>query len=407
VGAGVLVAALWLVLHMGWYVHREIVDWGLYRQYGVSTVDHGAVPYRDYQVEYPPAALPVFFVLAFFASSEYPRVFEVLMALCLLAIVLAVGRLAGWRAAAVVLLAPLALGSLVYSRFDLWPAALVAVGLLALLRERFVLAAVLVGTAFAAKLWPALLVPPIAVWLVRNYGRRVVARWLAAATATAVAWFAPFVVLAPGGIGYPFRDELARPLQIESLGGAVLIALHRTTGLALQVIDSYGSQNLSGPGAHAAAIASGVASATVVLFVWIVFARGPASEERLLVACAASVAAPIAFGKVFSPQFLIWLIALVPLLHGRLRWRVLALFAGALVLTQLWYPRHYWDMVAFRSPYISLVLARDLTLVALTVVLLVELTAEHPAHRDRDGGTDADLVRVGARAGGADRTMPG
>jgi hypothetical protein len=364
-----LVAIVWAVLHVGWYGSDQIVDYSVYQHYGISVVHQGAVPYRDFRMEYPPAALPVFVIPSLFAQSDYQYVFQLLMAVCEGLIVAAAAALGGWRAALPALLAPLALGSLVYSRFDLWPAALTMLALLALLRGRLALAALLVGTAFAAKLWPVLLVPPMLVWLARSRGRAAAAWWLGAATATAAVWFAPFVALAPGGLGFSFHDQLARPLQIESLGGAVLIALHKTTGHAVRVVGSFGSQNLAGPGAHAAAVASTTVTAAAVIAVWAAFARGPASEERLLVACAGSITAAIAFGKVFSPQFLIWLVPLVPLLRGRRGSWALALFGSALVLTQLWFPHHYWDMVAFQSPYTWFVLARDLVVVALAGVL--------------------------------------
>ena len=55
-----LVAAVWGGLHVGWYPHRQIVDYGVYQFYGDAVVSHHAVPYRDFQLEYPPAALPMF-----------------------------------------------------------------------------------------------------------------------------------------------------------------------------------------------------------------------------------------------------------------------------------------------------------------------------------------------------------
>ena len=71
------------------------------------------------------------------------------------------------------------------------------------------------------------------------------------------------------------------------------------------------------------------------------------------------------------PQFLIWLAPVVPLVDGILGLRASLLLATALVLTQAWFPSRYWDLARELDPVPSgLVLARDLTLVALLVVLL-------------------------------------
>jgi hypothetical protein len=379
----VLVGVVWALLHAGWYAHGQLTDYGVYKKYGDKIVNTHAVPYRDFRLEYPPGALPVFVVPALIERYDYDRVFQGLMALCELAAVIAVAVVAGRRAAVVAAVAPLALGSVVISRFDLWPTALAAAGIAALLRGRSTTSALLLGTAFAAKLWPAVLAPLAVVWLARTRGPRAAAQWAAAAVATAAAWFLPFVALSPAGVGHTFHAQFARPLQLESLAGSVLIAAHHIAGTTLHSTSSFGSQNLTGPGTHAATIATTVVGALAVVAVWVLFVRGVATDERFVAHAAGAVAVVIAFGKVFSPQFLIWLIPLVPLVRGRRAHVAVPLFGIALVLTQLWFPSHYWDLALhFASPYSWLLLVRDLAVVALGGVLVWprsqhELLGEH------------------------------
>jgi hypothetical protein len=107
----------------------------------------------------------------------------------------------------------------------------------------------------------------------------------------------------------------------------------------------------------------------VLLAIWIVFARRERSGEDLVRYSAAAVVAFIALGKVLSPQFLIWLIPLVPLVR---RWSAAVLFAAALVLTQAWFPKHYWSYALHFSEAVTwLVLLRDAVLIALLVALLL------------------------------------
>src|SRR5581483_8806879 len=115
------------------------------------------VPYRDFAVEYPPGALPVFALPAF--AHDYGQAFSVLMEACG---VLLVGAVAELRqtAAAYVAISPLLVGSLIFSRFDLWPVLLVAGALAALVAERHRLGWALLGVAVAVKLWPLVLAPP-------------------------------------------------------------------------------------------------------------------------------------------------------------------------------------------------------------------------------------------------------
>ena len=106
---------------------------------------------------------------------------------------------------------------------------------------------------------------------------------------------------------------------------------------------------------------------------------GPASASRLLLASAAALVAFVALGKVLSPQFLIWLIPVIPLVVGRRGLAAATLLAAALVLTQLWFPYRYWDLaLQFEALESWLVLVRDLVLVALFVWLAWALLDREP-----------------------------
>ncbi len=150
-------------------------------------------------------------------------------------------------------------------------------------------------------------------------------------------------------------------------------------GLGLRMDSSHGSQNLAGAGPDTLAVALSLLQLAALLATWILFARGPATRERLLLASAAALVAFVAFGKVLSPQFLIWLIPVVPLVYGRRGLTASLLLGVALVVTQLWFPYRYWDLALHFGALESwLVLVRDLVLVALFVYLARGLVDRDP-----------------------------
>ena len=223
-----------------------------------------------------------------------------------------------------------------------------------------------------------MLLPPALAYVWRTRGRREALLCLGVAAAVVAVVILPFLALAPHGVWTSVERQATRPLQIESLASGVLLAAHQVGGLAITMESSRGSQNLTGSLPDALGTASSALLVLALLGIWAAAARGPATPERLVRFSAASVVAFIALGKVLSPQFLIWLIPLVPLVRGRRGLVASALLGLALLLTQLWFPIRYWELVAFQAVPSWLVLARDLVLLALLAVLLVP-TGTEPA----------------------------
>ncbi|HVD10839.1 MAG TPA: glycosyltransferase 87 family protein [Gaiellaceae bacterium] len=371
-----MLAVAWAVLHVAPWTDYQIVDTPVYQRYG-EAMTAGQVPYRDFRPEYPPAALPAFLLPALGPSDDYRTLFEILMLACGMGIVALVAAtlvrvgVAGrelYAYVALAALAPLALGSVVLTRFDLWPALLTVAALAALVSGRDRLGLGVLGLATAAKLYPAVLLPVALVYAARRDRQNVLAA-LVSFVGALLLCFLPFLLLAPEGVWASIERQTGRPLQIESLGAALLLAGKQLGLYEPTVVSTFGSQNVSGSLPDRLASLQTLLQIVAVVAVWVAVARARDPIAGLLCGSAAAVVAFVAFGKVLSPQFLIWLVPLVPLAAAVSGLGITVLFVTALVLTQLWFPTRYWDVVDLGAVG-WLVLVRDLVLVGLLVALV-------------------------------------
>jgi len=377
----VFLAASVVVNGPPWSEGVQISDVRDYEAYGEAVVD-GGVPYRDVGIEYPPGAIIAFVAPALAAddSAAYAGAFAWLMRFCGVALILltaismrALGR--SQRDAAVGLgllaLSPLLLGRVMLQRFDLFPAALMALAVAALLvrRERFAFGAL----AFAAgtKVFPGVALPLFAASVWRRRGRRGLFVGLGVFAAMLAAMLVPFAIVGPDGAADAFSQQTGRPLHRESTGGAVLLVLHQLFDIGLQSSKSHGSTNFAGGLPDALATLSVLSQTSVIVGIWIVVARAQPTDDLVLAGAAASIAAFIVLGKVLSPQFGMWLLAIVPLLGGRRGVLACGLLAGGLALTQAYFPRRYLDLETLAATPSWLIAARNAVLVALLVVLLL------------------------------------
>jgi uncharacterized membrane protein len=323
-----------------------------------------------------------------------------LMALCgvatlvLVACLLArfgASRLRLWAGVMLFALSPVALGPISLNTYDAWPA-LLTVAALALLVGGLPGAAVgLLGAAFAAKVYPVVLLPPALVFVWQTAGRSLALRALGAFVAVAAVIVGPFLALAPSGLSESFRAQAARGLQVESLGGALLAVADRVGVYSATVVHRTGraiSYELTGSLPEALAAVSSAAQLLAVLLAAWLYARGRDDARRLAFSFAAAIAGFLAFTRFFSPQYLVWLIPFVVFL-GPAAW---LLATAALVLAQVWF-FHYSDVVALGG-HVWLVLARDLLVVALFAVALLALRGRAAEHEDPVLLKDETPVRV-------------
>ena len=410
--------AVELAIRPGDYITHSDVP--LYSQYG-SDVLAGELPYRDFELEYPPGALPMFVLpasrlVAFgptggavwtppnAAARRYHRAFEALVLLLGGAVVILTGmslsivrrpRRVVFLSLGVVALAPLLIGDVYPERFDVWPAALTAAALAAAVRGRVRLGGALLGLAAAAKVYPLLLLPVLLIVVARHRGLREAALVTASAVGAAAAVFLPFAITSFSGTWQALRIQFEGGLQIESLGSAVLVlASHASRvparlglpGGQFTVTDRAAEHGLSrgvlvGPGTGATATTLNLLLVGALLLIWVSLLRSRAgAREDLVRYSAATVTAAVALGSVLSPQYLIWLIPLVPLVGGHRGIAATVALAASATLTHVWFPWGYFQYAAgLGVGPTMLLLARDLALLATAALIVVPRRQGGPA----------------------------
>jgi hypothetical protein len=317
----------------------------------------------------PPALLST-------GETGYVTLFSSEMALVLVATLLltalAARRMRGfwaWPVAAITFAAAaIMLYPVAATRYDAVVALALAVAAYgAALGGRYLLLAyAAVGFGAAAKLVPALTVVPLALT------RGKVVRGFAVLLGVLVLFFAPALLF--GGTGFlgSFAYHADRGLQVESLAASVLIKLGRVS----DVFFEYGAFEVRGRGVELASALSlpvtGVLLLVTAFFVYREQRSGRSGLETFPRCAAALILAFMLGSKVLSPQYVIWLLPLVPLSAGGVaQVGVSAIFLAVCFMTTQVFPIHYDDLVNLQSPGPDLLLARNLLLVVLWILLLL------------------------------------
>ena len=284
----------------------------IYPLYYGEGLSAGKVPYSGQHVEYPVligAAMQAAAWLVRSIADPYVRgreffdVTVILLVICAVAGVLATGYAAGprrrWQALLVALAPGLILSAFV--NWDLIAMALAALGLAAWAAKRGVLAGVLFGLAVATKFYPLVLFGPLVLLCLR--AGRMRDFWVTFSSA-AVAWLAanvPVMIVAPAGWATFYEFSRTRPADWGSIW-----YLFEHFGVPVLGRTSVATLNLM------SAAAFGVACAAIV-----VLALAAPRRPRLPQLCFLVLAAFLMTNKVWSPQYVIWLVPLAVLARPR------------------------------------------------------------------------------------------
>jgi hypothetical protein len=387
------------------------------------TGDYDVFEYRDYAkafwldqprfsafpTEYPPLALLPFSLTLLPGFADARVSFGLGLSALFLAGYAAMWRLVS-RAAArryAWYLLP-ALQSTLLARYDLVPALAVLAALLAARGHRFPLAYALLAVGILLKLFPVVLLPALVVAQVRaagasdaaagagvlGRGRALWAAWarlrpaLAGAALCvglcAVGFLAP-LLRNPSGAHAFLGYATDRPIQVESFP-ATLLWLSTFAGFAATHAYSFGSDTYLGALSGGVSLVLSVAMVVGCFAVYALQLAGRLSTERAFVACIALV---LLGSKVFSTQYVTWVLPLAAVAGGDTL--VTLVWLAICALTFLDYPMLY----PFNQPsYTPFDERLFMALVAVRNALLLLVSGRALLGFGRDPALDLALKRA-------------
>jgi len=360
----------------------------LYFQHGALGLIAGHVPYapgfmtapyHGVTYVYPPLTL-LLTLPALLAGSGYLSAFSMEMLALALAGTFLLGR-SSWRRGLrqplglAVLVLMLCLGPLLITRVDAVLGLLVAGSALALMRGREALAVAMVGLAVLIKETALLAAVPVILFCLfpdkdrsLSLGRRLGSVGYGLLPALLI--FAGFAVWSKGGELSSVLASVRRGLEIESLPASVAIVLSH-----FSPIHTYqghlGSEQFAGSDVGLLALAASFFGAAVLAVgaLWFAFRR-----RQPATAMAFCVAVGLCSTPVLSPQYLLELLPVLAVAAyleqpaKQASW-LLALGLTAALLTQLEYPYLFDSLIHLQPLGIVLIFARNITLLAIAVVL--------------------------------------
>jgi hypothetical protein len=369
------VGGAWLADHPVQYGRNVTGDVELY-EFWADQIEEGGSPYTDVPVQYPPGLLP--FIMApetlgdlLSYRTSLIGLMVIVDALGLIGLALIAHRQGSLLGPWIWVIAIPLIGPLVYLRLDLVPAVATIWAVERLSRGAWAGAGAWLGLGAAAKLYPALLLP---VSFISSPKRR---RFLVGACVVPALALLPFVLSPRGLIHNVLEYHAGRDVHIESSWGLLLLVASKL-GLNVCIRFSAESFNVLSPVSSAVRILALISTAlTIGVATWFaarVLRRGDVVGLTGLMY--ATLAMSIAVSTVFSPQFILWMLApgaaALCSTGTSLRMPVLLLVPIA-ALSQLLYPFEYGHLLAMDTRGLLLLALRDLLVLTSASLAFVML----------------------------------
>ena len=337
-------------------------DIAIYHAYAENILS-GQIPYRDFIPEYPPLALLFFVLPKLFVRDPnyYALAFQVeIVAFALGGLLLVIKLRRTMTAGLIYACGLLALTTLTFGRYDVIPAVMTLAAAIRFLHGQRLSAYVLLALATLTKVYPLVLLP---VFLAKETDLRLAARHGAYFLLTGIAGVLPFVLLSASGFLSFVLYQGAREIQIESTANLLFLPMHWLFGYPVEVVYGHQSYGVTMPGEAIWQMAQTLLLAAVPA---VVYWRSRQSTTALLMEdCVFALSAFLLANRVFSPQFLIWLVPFLPLVAPSLGIAIIAIN----LLTE-WFFQRYDLVIELALVENLMVWLRNLGLLAVWILML-------------------------------------
>lgn len=366
-------------------------DVSIYYNYSLNLFK-GQFPYTDFNFEYPPLALlPI--ALPQLPSVIHPlnfRGYAILLFLqnaffshwiaVVLSQITTVWQTKKQAIRKIVVYAALIVPNLivVFARYDIFAALLTTIAFWAVLKQRPTQAGLWLGLGIAAKLYPIVLIPIFSIYYFTKQQYHAITKFLLGSILTVAAVFLPFAFAAQEKFFSFLTYHRERGLHIESLPGGILLLLQKFGVLNAPFDLNYGAYHFTTP------IVVPILK-VLPIFTWSLlgvalfyclkaFRReytvsGEISYRTLATYIIITLLVFIMTAKVFSPQYLVWLLPFLPLL--RLNRVTIAFITAISVTTLLVYPMLYVRLLDSQVIPLIILNVRNSLIAAFTAYLLI------------------------------------
>ena len=330
IGAFFVITILAVVALLMTGMFHEWNDVYLYFEYS-SNIFNGQMPYRDFVFEYPPFTIPFILIPRFFTTDLqiYCTLFSVMTLIFFLlgtVFLLKIAKHFGTTNVRILIFATVTLvmmNTLVFARNDIIPITICIIGVYLYLQKRYNLAWIVIAIGAMTKLFPILFLPMFLIPLIIRKDYRNAIRGIILALTVAVLISLPFII---SDISTAF-DYLVyhseRGIQIESIVSSMILMTNLFDPGLVHVVFDYGSYNLVGsiPEAMEPFMMPMLMAAVLVFLLWLLVALYRKRESiehdniRKIIVIGGVILFLIflTFNKVFSAQFVIWVLLLTAL----------------------------------------------------------------------------------------------
>ncbi|TLV03820.1 hypothetical protein [Dyadobacter luticola] len=381
--AGIVIVFLLLEVYILLFRHiAHQADLELYYRVAFNIIE-GQIPYRDFPLEYPlfaliPIVIPEIFnhflegnlnqYTAFFAAQN------ILLGIGTGILVIKTSRFdSKSRSYRFALIFILSLPIFLF-RFDPFPAFLSSLAIFFMSRKQIASGFVWL-ISVAVKLYTVIFFPILALYYYLSKQFISAFKQLAGMLLGSV-----LVSIALRWVGadnaFDFlSNHVQRGIHLESLAGGLILLLQSAGVGSVKIQHDFGAMHLqtawSSPVLQFIKLLTPLLFVSLLGYIGLIFKReinvqGNIALQTILIAFSTQLLLFIILNKVFSPQYLVWLLPFIPFLDRK----TFIIFTATLMLTILIFPGNYYDLILMKTYMVIMLNVRNVLLIWMFVRLL-------------------------------------